>query len=316
MTMSFGLKNVGATYQRDIQVCLHEQIGHNVEAYVDDVVVKTKDPSTLIVDLKQTFDSLREYKWKLNPTKCVLGVPSRQLLGFLKNHRGIKASTKQIQAITRMTRPHYVKDVQKLKGCMAALNHFISRLGEKGLPFFKLLKKMGKFEWTTKANKAFQKLKEYLSTSPILTPPEKHEQLLLYIAATTMVVSTAIVMERAEEGHVYKVQRPIYYISEVLSESKAKYPHVQKLLYALLTTSRKLCHNFDEHKVTVVSDFPLGDVSHNWDATGRISKWLVELRAQNIEFVSRKAIKSQVLADFIAKWTKAQQPTPIVILDH
>ena len=75
-TMSFGLKNVGATYQRDIQVCLHEQIGHNVEAYVDDVVVKTNDPSTLIVDLNQTFDSLREYKWKLNPTKCVFGVPS------------------------------------------------------------------------------------------------------------------------------------------------------------------------------------------------------------------------------------------------
>ena len=88
---------------------------------------------------------------------------------------------------------------------MAALNHFISWLGEKGLPFFKLLKKTGKFEWTTKADEAFQKLKEYLSTSPILTPPEKHEPLLLYIAATTTVVSTTIVMDWAEEGHVYKV---------------------------------------------------------------------------------------------------------------
>ena len=105
-----------------------------------------------------------------------------------------------------MTQPHCIKDVQKLTGCMAALNHFILRLGEKGLPFFKLLKNMGKFEWTTEADEAFQKLKEYLSTSPILTPPEKHEPLLLYIAATTMVVSTTIVVERAEEGHVYKVQ--------------------------------------------------------------------------------------------------------------
>ena len=113
-------------------------------------------------------------------------------------------------------------------------------------------------------------------------------------------------MERVEEGHVYKVQRPVYYISEVLSESKAKYPHAQKLLYALLITSRKLCHYFDEHKVTLVSDFPLGDVLCNRDATGRISKWSVELGAQNIEFVSRKAIKSQVLADFIAEWTEAQ----------
>ena len=72
-----------------------------------------------------------------------------------------------------------------------------------------------------------------------------------------------IVVERAIEGHVYKVQRPIYYISEVLSEFKAKYPHVQKLLYALLITSRKLRHYFDEYKVTVVSDFPLSDVLRN-----------------------------------------------------
>jgi DNA integrity scanning protein DisA with diadenylate cyclase activity len=71
MTMSFGLKNTSATYQRAIQACLSEQISDNVEAYVDDVVFKTKDPSTLIVDLKQTIDSLREYKWKLNPTNCV-----------------------------------------------------------------------------------------------------------------------------------------------------------------------------------------------------------------------------------------------------
>ena len=188
---------------------------------------------------------------------------------------------------------------------MSALNHFISRLGDNGLPFFKMLKKSGKFKWTAEADEAFQKLKKYMSTSPILTPPEKHEPLLLYIAATTMVVSTVIVMERAEEGHVYKVQWPVYYISEVLSESKASYPHVQKLLYALLITSRKLRHYFDEHKVTVVSDFPLGDVLRNWDATGCISKWSVELRAQNIEFISYKAIKSQVLANFIAEWTEA-----------
>jgi hypothetical protein len=114
------------------------------------------------------------------------------------------------------------------------------------------------------------------------------------------------VVERAKEGHVYKVQRPVYCISEVLLESKAKYPHVQKLLYALLITSCKLRHYFDGHKVTVVSDFSLDDVLCNQDATGRISKWLVELEDQNIDFAPHKAIKSQVLADFIAEWTEAQ----------
>jgi hypothetical protein len=94
--MSFGLKNAGATYQRAIQTCREEQISNNMEACIDDVIVKTKDPDTLIKDLKQTFENLKKWKWKLNPNKCVFGVPSGQLLGFLVSHRGIEASTKQI----------------------------------------------------------------------------------------------------------------------------------------------------------------------------------------------------------------------------
>jgi hypothetical protein len=88
---------------------------------------------------------------------------------------------------------------------MAALNRFISRLGEKGLPFFKLLRKSGKFEWIDEANDAFEKLKDYLTSSPILTPPIKKEDMLLYIAAMTTMVSAAIIVERKEEGHVFKV---------------------------------------------------------------------------------------------------------------
>jgi hypothetical protein len=90
---------------------------------------------------------------------------------------------------------------------MTALNHFISQLGEKGLPFFKLLKKTGKFEWRKEAKEAFESLKVYLTSSPILTPHKKHEDMMLYIAATFTVVSAAIMVERQEVGHIYKVQR-------------------------------------------------------------------------------------------------------------
>jgi hypothetical protein len=111
MTMSFGLKNAGATYQRAIQAYFKKQLNKNVEAYVDDVVVKIINFETLITDLEETFASPREYRWKLNPNKCVFGVPSGKLLGFIISHRGIEANPEKISAITNMRAPNCIKDV-------------------------------------------------------------------------------------------------------------------------------------------------------------------------------------------------------------
>jgi hypothetical protein len=142
---------------------------------VDDVVVKTRNSDTLIADIEETFASLREYQWKLNPNKCVFGVPSGKLLCFIISHRGIEANPEKISSITKMKSPTCIKDVQKRIGCMAALNRFISKLGERGLPFFKLLKHQEKFVWTQEAEQAFSQLKDFLSKPPVLTTPRKKE---------------------------------------------------------------------------------------------------------------------------------------------
>jgi hypothetical protein len=156
----------------------------------------------------------------------------------------------------------------------------------------------------------------FLSKTPILTAPRKKEQLLLYLAATTHMVSTAIVVERQEDGHAYPVQRPVYFVSEVLSQSKARYQPVKKLLYAVLITSRKLRHYFQEYSITIVTDYPLGDILRNQDAIGRISKWEVELGALTIDFKPRTTIKSQALVDFMAEWRENQLPTPTERPEH
>jgi hypothetical protein len=261
-----------------------------VEAYVDDVVIKTVNSENFIEDLQLVFNSLRRFRWKLNLEKRVFGVPARKLLGFIISHQGIEANPEKIEAIMRMEVSRLQKKVQRLTGCMAALSRFISRLGEKGMPFHKLLKKVDKFQWTTEAQEALEALKKFLTTPPVLKPPcrathgQPAEDLLLYISCTTHVVSTTLVFGWVEEGHAYPVQHSVYFISEVLGPSKIRYPQVQKLLYAVLLTACKLRHYFDDHKVIVVTGFPIGDILHNKEAIGRVAKWACELGAHDIEF--------------------------------
>jgi hypothetical protein len=194
-----------------------------------------------------------------------------------------------------------LKGMQKVLGCLAALSRFISRLGKKGLPLYQLLKKHERFSWTVEAQEALDKLKAMLAHAPILKPPHNGEPLYLYVVATTQVVSAVIVVERMEEGHALPVQRPVFYISEVLTETKARYSQIQKLLYAVVLARRKLWHYFEAHPVMVLSSFPLGEIICNPDAAGRIAKWSMELMGETLAYALRKAIKSQILVDFVAE---------------
>jgi hypothetical protein len=138
--------------------------------------------------------------------------------------------------------------------------------------------------------------------------------LYLYITAATEAVSMVLVVERtAQEGQepedsrpaigVRTIYKPVYYVSEVLHEAKARYLETHKLLYAVLVASRKLHHYFQAHRIVVVTSFPLRAILHNSNATGNIAKWVVELAEFQLDFQPCHTIKSQVLADFIVEWT-------------
>ena len=109
--MPFGLKNAGATYQRLVNKMFSAQIGRNMEVYVDDMLVKSKEESTHLDDLKETFTTLRQYQMKLNPSKCAFGVASGKFLGFMVSQRGIEANPEKVKAILNMTSPKTVKEV-------------------------------------------------------------------------------------------------------------------------------------------------------------------------------------------------------------
>jgi hypothetical protein len=128
-----------------------DHIGRTIEAYVDDIVMKTRKADNLVDDLRFAFGCLRANRVKLNPKKFVFGVPRGMPLGYIVSHRGIKANPEKVAALERMGPIRDLKGVQKVLGCLAALSRFISRLGEKGLPLYRLLKKHERFSWTVEA---------------------------------------------------------------------------------------------------------------------------------------------------------------------
>ena len=125
---------------------------------------------------------------------------------------------------------------------MAALSRFISRLGEKELPLYRLLRRTEHFEWTDAATAGLKEIKSILATNPVLASPNIGEPMLLYIAATHQVVSAVLVVERETDGHKFPLQKPVYYVSTVLTPCKSRYPHYQKIAYAVFMASQKLRH--------------------------------------------------------------------------
>ena len=226
MVMPFGLKNVGAAYQRLMNKMFAHQIGRNVQVYVDNMLVKSQREDYHLDDLKETFGTLPFYNIKLNLSKCIFGVMAGKFLGFMVSQRGIEVNSDKIRAIMEMAPPRNTKEVQCLNGMVAMLNRFVSRVMDKCLPFFRTLKKS--FEWMAECQQAFDDLKAYLSFPPLLSPSQLGEELFLYLAVLTLV--------REED----RVRRPVYYISRALRGAKERYPPMEKLTFALVTAANKL----------------------------------------------------------------------------
>ena len=245
--MSFGLKNVGSTYQRMMTRMFKSRLSKNIEVYINDMVVKSKAVSEHVGDLEDMFEILGKHELRLNTSKCSFGVGSSKFLGYIVTHRGIEVNLDQVKAINSLQPPRNPKEVQKLIGMTAALNRFISRLTDRCRPFFQLLNKWKGFECIKECASAFQRLKEYLSRPPIMSRPEMDEVLFAYIAMAPYAIS--LVPIQVDNG----VHMPVCYVNKSLHETEVRYLLLEKAVLAVVHATYKLPHYFQSHIVVILT---------------------------------------------------------------
>ncbi|GKU96922.1 hypothetical protein SLEP1_g10102 [Rubroshorea leprosula] len=268
--MPFGLKNAGATYQKLVQIIFKLQIGRNIEVYVDDMIVTSARAEDHIDDLSETFQNLRRAQMKLNPLKCTFAVELGKFLRYVVSKKGIEVNPEKVLAVQQMEPPRTVKDVQRLTGRVAALHRFIARSAERCLPFFKALREPKHFQWTDECQRAFDELKQYLASAPLLSKPMEGESLYLYMGVTKEAVSSVLLREDN------KNQKPICYVSKVLQDAEQNYPLAEKAAFALKP-----------------------------ELSGRLIGWSVELSEYDLKFQPRTTIKGQAVADFLVECISA-----------
>ncbi|GJV73641.1 reverse transcriptase domain-containing protein [Tanacetum coccineum] len=242
-------------------------IGRNLEAYVDDMVIKSKEETGLLTDIAETFEGLKTINMKLNPKKCSFGVEEGKFLGYMVTSEGIRANPKKTKAISDLQSPKTLKEMQSLSGKLASLNRFLAKSAERALPFFNTLKNITKenrheFRWTTEAEEAFQQMKKYLYRN----------------------------------GR----QCPVQYVSRTLNEAERNYSPLEKLALSLVNMTRRLRRYFEAHPVKVITDQPIRNILSRTEVSGKLAKYAVEIGTYKISFIPRNAVKGQVLADFLS----------------
>ncbi|XP_030939948.1 uncharacterized protein K02A2.6-like [Quercus lobata] len=170
----------GAIYQRMATALLHDMMHNEVEVYVDDMIVKSKDRESHTINLSKFFERIKEYRLRLNPQKCTFGVITRKLLGFSVSDKGIKVDPSKIKALLEMPPPKSEKEIRSFFGRLQYISRFIAKLTSTCEPIFKVLRKNEPHTWNDECQNAFELIKEYLLHPPILVPPQHGKPLLLY----------------------------------------------------------------------------------------------------------------------------------------
>jgi len=286
IVMTFGLKNVGATYQRAMNFIFHEFIDKLVEIYIDDVVVKSGDFTKHLADLQKVLECTRKHGLKMNPNKCAFGVLVGQFLGFMVHQRGIEISRRSIDAINKIVAPTNKTELQSLIGKINFIRCFISNLSGKIRAFSPLLRLKAdlEFVWGREQQLALDEIKNYLTNPPVLIPPQQGKPFRIYLSTDRMVIGSALIQEF--EGK----ERVIYYLSKRLVDAETRYLAIEKLCLCLYFCCIKLRHYLLSAECTVIcKDDVVRYMLSMMIMSGRTGKWILALSEFDLRYESAKA---------------------------
>lgn len=232
----------------------------------------------------------------MNPLKCAFGVSSGKFLGFVVRHRGIEIDPEKIKAILEMPPPKSLTQLRSFQGRLAYLRRFISNLSGRCQPFAALNKKDAKYVWDDSCQAAFDNIRQYLSSPPVLAAPIPGRPLILYTTALEESLG-ALLAQTNEEGK----ENALYYLIRRLLPTEARYPMIERQCLALVFAAQKLRHYMLSYKINLISRMnPLQYLVTRPTLSGRLARWSMFLLQFDITFVPLKAIKGQAVADFLA----------------
>ena len=269
-----------------------------MEVYIDDVVVKSQTFEEHIDFLEKAFLRMRRHQLKMNPLKCAFGVKAGNFLGFLVHNRGIEIDKNKAKAIMQAKPPTNKKELQRLLGQINFLRRFISNVAGRTKAFSPLLKLKSneEFVWGQEQQQAFEAIKEYLTTPPVLTPPTQGKPLKLYISETQESIGSLLAQDNSEGQ-----EQAIFYLSRILSECECKYSIIKKLCLVLYFSAFKLRNYMLAYVVCVIAQTDLVKYTlSRLILSGKLGKWSLSLVEFNLVYLPQKVVKGQALVDFLA----------------
>ena len=310
--MPFGLCNAPATFQREMNRIFFDLIGNCVFIYIDDLVAFSNSWEQHVKDLEKVFTISMNNKLKINIEKCKFFQEEVELLGHILSSKGIKPIPEKVRVITNWIPPKNISQLRSFLGAVGYYRKFIKNFALIAKPLFKLLKKGAEFKWSNEADIAFKILKERLTQSPILVPPNFDKPFIIRTDASRSGIE-GVIIQKDEEG----MEKPLHFVSRALKKTEEKYSVTDIEGTAALYCVRKFKHYILGNKletILITDHKPLVGICNKSEPTNnRHLKWVTELSILKVKLQYEEG-KKNVIADALSRMESKKEENEGILL--